>query len=207
MNSANMTFKARLKNDCIIAGKDMRKHRVHYWFMLPYLLIFTVFTIMPVVIAVYLSFTSFNMLKEPSFIGLDNYFRLFLNDDIFLIAIKNTLVFALVSGPLGFLLSFMFAWLINDLTRAMRVFFTIIFYAPSISGGMYIIWNYLFSGDAQGYINNLLLRLGLIQSPILYFQNPQYMIPMLIIVILWMSLGTSFLVFIAGFSGCRQAVL
>ena len=179
----------------------MRKHRTHYLFMLPYLLIFTLFTILPVVVAVCLSFTSFNMLSAPQFIGVSNYFRLFLNDDIFVIALKNTLAFAVIVGPGGFLLSFFFAWLINDLSRGMRVFFTIVFYAPSISGGIFVIWNYLFSGDAQGYINSMLRRLGVIQAPIQFFQNPAYMFPVLIAIILWMSLGTSFLVFIAGFQG------
>ena len=153
----------------------MRKHRTHYLFMLPYLLIFTLFTILPVVVAVCLSFTSFNMLSAPQFIGVSNYFRLFLNDDIFVIALKNTLAFAVIVGPGGFLLSFFFAWLINDLSRGMRVFFTIVFYAPSISGGIFVIWNYLFSGDAQGYINSMLRRLGVIQAPIQFFQNPAYM--------------------------------
>ena len=194
-------FKARLKSDCRLTLRAMRKHRVHYLFMLPYLLLFTLFTILPVIVAVLLSFTSFNMLSAPEFIGVDNYFRLFLNDDIFIIALKNTLLFAVIVGPGGFLLSFFFAWLINELSHNMRVFFTIIFYAPSISGGIYIIWNYLFSGDAQGYVNSILRKLGIIQTPIQFFQNPDYMFPILIVIILWMSLGTSFLVFIAGFQG------
>lgn len=194
-------FKARLKSDCSNTLKSMRKHRAHYLFMLPYLIIFTLFTILPVIVAVWLSFTSFNMLSAPKFIGVDNYFRLFLNDDIFIIALKNTLAFAIIIGPGGFLLSFFFAWLINDLSHKMRVFFTIVFYAPSISGGIFVIWNYLFSGDAQGYVNSMLRKLGLIQSPIQFFQNTSYMFPILIMIILWMSLGTSFLVFIAGFQG------
>ena len=192
-------FKARLKSDCRLTLRAMRKHRVHYLFMLPYLLLFTLFTILPVIVAVLLSFTSFNMLSAPEFIGVDNYFRLFLNDDVFIIALKNTLLFAVIVGPGGFLLSFFYAWLINELSHNMRVFFTIIFYAPSISGGIYIIWNYLFSGDAQGYVNSILRRLGIIQTPIQFFQNPDYMFPILIVIILWMSLGTSFLLFIAGF--------
>lgn len=194
-------FKARLKSDCRLTLRAMRKHRVHYLFMLPYLLLFSLFTILPVIVAVLLSFTSFNMLSAPEFIGVDNYFRLFLNDDVFIIALKNTLLFAVIVGPGGFLLSFFFAWLINELSHNMRVFFTIIFYAPSISGGIYIIWNYLFSGDAQGYVNSILRKLGIIQTPIQFFQNPDYMFPILIVIILWMSLGTSFLVFIAGFQG------
>ena len=109
MFAGRHAFKARLKSDCSNTFKAMRKHRTHYLFMLPYLLIFTLFTILPVVVAVCLSFTSFNMLSAPQFIGVSNYFRLFLNDDIFVIALKNTLAFAVIVGPGGFLLSFFFA--------------------------------------------------------------------------------------------------
>lgn len=144
MFAGRHAFKARLKSDCSNTFKAMRKHRTHYLFMLPYLLIFTLFTILPVVVAVCLSFTSFNMLSAPQFIGVSNYFRLFLNDDIFVIALKNTLAFAVIVGPGGFLLSFFFAWLINDLSRGMRVFFTIVFYAPSISGA-YLLSGIIFS--------------------------------------------------------------
>ena len=108
MFAGRHAFKARLKSDCSNTFKAMRKHRTHYLFMLPYLLIFTLFTILPVVVAVCLSFTSFNMLSAPQFIGVSNYFRLFLNDDIFVIALKNTLAFAVIVGPGGFLLSFLF---------------------------------------------------------------------------------------------------
>ena len=96
MFAGRHAFKARLKSDCSNTFKAMRKHRTHYLFMLPYLLIFTLFTILPVVVAVCLSFTSFNMLSAPQFIGVSNYFRLFLNDDIFVIALKNTLAYARV---------------------------------------------------------------------------------------------------------------
>lgn len=201
MESAKLTFKERLKRDLGYKIRDIKKHKYHYVFLIPYVIIFTGFVILPVIIAIGLSFTSFNMLEAPKNVGLENYFRLFLNDDIFLIALQNTLVIAVIIGPLSYLMSFMFAWLINELSRGVRVFFTIIFYAPSISGGMFIIWNYLFSGDAQGYVNSIMLRLGMIQSPILFFQDPRYMMPLIIIIMLWMSLGTTFLVFIAGFQG------
>ena len=179
----------------------MRKHKTHYLFMLPYALVYMLFTILPVGIAVFLSFTSFNMLEPPKYTALQNYFRLFMNDDIFITALKNTLIFAVITGPAGYLMAFMFAWLINELTHGMRVFMTILFYAPSISGGMYVMWTYLFSSDQQGYVNSILFRLGITKSPILFFQDERFMMPLTILVILWMSLGTTFLVFIAGFQG------
>ena len=130
-----------------------------------------------------------------------NYYRLFLNDDVFLIAFKNTVIMACIIGPVGYVLSFLFAWLINELTHFMRVIFTIIFYAPSLAGGMLTIWALFFSGDSTAFVNGTLLRLNLITEPIIFFQNTGYMMPLVIIVSLWMSLGTTFLSFIAGFQG------
>ncbi len=201
MRASSGTLRAKAKRDLKNKWSLAKKHRTHYLFMLPYVLVFTVFTILPVAISIAFSFTSFNALEMPQFIGFDNYIRLFITDDVFLTAFKNTLVLAVVTGPLGYLMSFMFAWLINELQRGIRVLFTIVFYAPSISGGMYIMWTYLFSSDLHGYVNSVLYKLGLINSPILFFQDSRFMMPLVILVILWMGLGTTFLVFIAGFQG------
>jgi ABC-type sugar transport systems, permease components len=130
---------------------------------------------------------------------MDNYIRLLLDDDIFLIACKNTLVFATMTGPVSYLLCLLFAWFINELTPRFRAIITLIFYAPSISGQVYLIWQVLFSSDQYGYFNGLLMRLGIINTPILWFQDTDYIMTLVIIVSLWTSLGTSFLAFIAGF--------
>ncbi len=201
VNNTRMSFWRRVREDLCYQLHQIKMHRTHYLFMLPHALVFTTFTVIPVIIAICLSFTSFNMLETPEFVGLNNYFRLFLNDEIFTKAVGNTLLFAVVTGPLGYLMSFMFAWLINELSHVPRVLFTIVFYAPSISGGMFVIWNYLFSGDSQGLVNSLLLRMNMITEPILFFQDSNFMMPLIMLIILWMSLGTTFLVFIAGFQG------
>jgi len=169
--------------------------------MAPYAILFFVFTVLPVAVAILLSFTSFNMLEAPKFIGIANYYKMFLNDDIFITSVKNTLIMAVLIGPGGYILSFLFAWLINELSRLMRVIFTIIFYAPSLAGGMLTIWTFFFSGDATGYVNGTLMKLGRVNEPIIFFQDEAYMIPLIIFVSLWMSLGTTFLSFIAGFQG------
>ena len=147
------------------------------------------------------SFTYFNMLETPQFIGLENYIRLFLKDDIFLIAIRNTVILAAITGPVGYLLCFFFAWGINEFSPKVRAIITLFFYAPSISGNAFLIFTLLFNSDSYGLVNAYLLKLGLISSPILFFQDTQYMMPLVIVVILWTSLGTSFLSFIAGFQG------
>lgn len=201
MQNTNLTFSNRLKRDYRIKMNAAKKHRVHYLFMLPFTIVFILFTVLPVLGAIVLGFTDFNVLETPNFVGLNNYYRLFLNDSVFTIALKNTIIFACVTGPLGYMLSFMFAWLLNELRRGLRVFFTIVFYAPSISGGIYVVWQYFFSGDAQGLANSFLMNFGITNQPIQFFQNESWMMPLCMIIILWQSLGTSFLVFIAGFQG------
>ena len=191
----------RLRADTRHTLREIRRHRAHYAFMAPYAVLFIAFTLLPVIMAMYLSFTSFNLLEAPVWQGMRNYYRLFLNDDVFLIAFKNTVIMACIIGPVGYALSFLFAWLINELTHFMRVIFTIIFYAPSLAGGMLTIWALFFSGDSTAFVNGTLLRLNLITEPIIFFQNTGYMMPLVIIVSLWMSLGTTFLSFIAGFQG------
>lgn len=178
--------------------KEMRRNWIAYLMVAPYYIVFLTFTVVPVVLSLYFSFTSFNMLEAPIWLGAENYIRLFLNDDIFIIAVQNTLVFAVVTGPGSYLLSFLVAWFINELPPKIRAIVTLVFYAPSISGSIYTIWGIFFSGDSYGYVNGMLLDLGLISSPIQWFSNTKYMMPLCCVVALWTSLGAGFLSFIAG---------
>lgn len=175
-----------------------QKYGIGYLFLTPFVVLFSIFVVAPVVVAIYLSFTNYNMLQPPSFMGINNYKLLFLDDKIFLTAIKNTLVFACIVGPLGYILSFIAAWVLNQLKA--RTFFALAFYAPSIASGvaMSTVFLVLFSGDSKGYINHILLSLGIIDSPILWNLDPNYIMKVIIIISLWMSMGTGFLVFLAG---------
>lgn len=179
--------------------KRMWNARTSYVMIGPFMLFFLVFTVIPVVAAIALSFTDFNMLQSPNFVGLENYKSLFLNDDIFMIAVKNTLIFAFITGPLSYIACFVFAWFINELPGKLRAVMTLVFYAPSISGSAYVIWNYIFYGDRYGVVNGILMRLGILDTPIQWLTDPDYMMMTCIIVQLWLSLGTSFLAFMAGF--------
>lgn len=201
MADNNSSLKTRIKKDITYQFKMMKRHKMHYALMAPYLILFIAFTLIPVVIAIIFGFTSFNIMEPPEFVGLKNYFRLFINDEIFLTGIKNTIVFAVITGPGGYLLALLFAWLINDLPKGLRVIFTVLFYAPSLSGGMALVWNYLFSADSKGFLNSWLIQLGVINEPISWLMNEEYMMGIMIFVILWMSLGTTFLSFIAGLQG------
>jgi multiple sugar transport system permease protein len=180
------------------AMKVMKANKSSYILMAPYMLLFATFTVLPVLMSILISFTYFNMLELPRFIGWQNYSRLFLEDDIFLIAIKNTLLFAAVTGPLSYLACFVFAWIINELPPKLRAFMTLVFYAPSISGNVYFIWLMIFSGDRYGIVNGLLLKWAIIVEPIQWLKTEKYILAIIILVQLWLSLGTGFLAFIAG---------
>ena len=182
-------------------GRRMRKGAVSYAMLAPFMIFFILFTVLPVLAAIGLSFTNFNMLETPDFVGLQNYQRLFVGDTVFITAIKNTLIFAVICGPVSYLFAFFMAWLINEMPKQLRVLLTVIFYAPSVSGNVYFIWTYLFSGDSYGLVNGWLMQLGIIQQPVLWLTNPTYNLTIIIIVQLWLSLGVSFLSFIAGLQG------
>jgi multiple sugar transport system permease protein len=153
------------------------------------------------------SFTDFNMLQlPPNFVSFDNYISLFFDDDIFLIACKNTLIFAAIVGPVSYLMSFLVAWFINELSPRVRAIVTLIFYAPSIAGNVYLVWGTLFSADQYGWVNAWLIKLGITSTPIAFFQDANYVMPLCIVVALWTSLGTSFLAFIAGLQGVDRAL-
>jgi len=194
MQSIKLDFKTKAK----LTWEDMKRNKHLYVLLAPYVILFALFTVIPVLMSLGISFTQFNMLEAPRFIGFDNYMKLLLEDEIFIISIRNTLILAIVTGPVSYLMAFVFAWLINELKPKLRAFMTLVFYAPSISGNAYLIWLLIFSGDSQGYANAFLRELGLINSPILWLKDPDWMLLVLIIVQLWLSLGVSFLAFIAG---------
>ncbi len=178
--------------------KNIKKSKHHYILMAPYAILFLTFTIVPVIMSLGISFSYFNLLEPPRFVGLDNYIKLFLEDEVFIIALKNTLILAVITGPVSYLMAFLFAWLINELRPKLRSFLTLVFYAPSISGNAFLMWLLIFSGDVHGYANAFLMKFGFIDNPILWLKNPDYMMLVIIIVQLWLSLGVSFLAFIAG---------
>ena len=186
--------------------KEMRTNKTAYLMVAPFMLIFLIFTVIPVVLSIFLSLTSFNMLQWPKFLFLDNYIRLFLDDDIFITAVKNTLIFATITGPASYMLSLFIAWFINELSPKIRAIVTLVFYAPSIGGNVYLIWGYVFSNDSYGLANGWLQSWGLIDEPILWFFDAKYVMPLCIVVALWLSLGTAFLSFIAGLQGISKSL-
>lgn len=179
-------------------GYQIKRNKASYMLLAPYFIMFFFFTVLPVIMSVAFSFTYYNMLEMPEFIGWKNYIKLFLEDDIFLKALKNTLILAVITGPVSYFLCLLFAWIINEFKGWLRAFLTLIFYAPSICGNAYVVWNLILSGDRYGYLNGILLKLGILDEAVIWMKTEKYVLPFLIVVQLWLSLGTGFLSFIAG---------
>lgn len=188
-------------------GKRIVQERVSYAFVGPFYLLFLTFTILPVLISIFLSFTYYNILEAPRFIGLDNYVNLFVNDDNFAIALKNTFVYAVVVGPVCYLANLLVAWLVAGLNSRVRALIVLLFYAPSISGNAYLIWKTMFSSDSYGYINSFFMQLGLLDAPIRWLENEAYILPIIMLVAIWIGFGTTFLSFVAGFQGMDMSLI
>ena len=185
--------------------KQIKQNREAYLMLAPFMLLFLVFTIIPVVMSLPMGFTDFNMVQLPKFVGLQNYATLFLNDSIFIQSIRVTLIFALLTGPVSYVLCFLLAWLINELPPVLRTIFTLIFYAPSMAN-VYTVWQLIFSGDSYGYLNSLLLKLRVITAPIQWLTDGRYVLGVVIVVQLWVSLGAGFLALRAGFQNIDRSM-
>ena len=160
----------------------VKQNKASYLMIAPFMLFFLVFTIVPVVMSLPMGFTDFNMVQMPKFVGLSNYTTLFLSDKVFIQSIRVTLVFALFTGPISYVLCFLLAWLINELHPKLRTIFTLIFYAPSMAN-VYTVWKLIFSGDSYGYLNSFLLDLGIISSPIQWLTDGSYVLGVTIVTI------------------------
>ncbi|MBQ8684139.1 MAG: sugar ABC transporter permease [Clostridia bacterium] len=184
-----------------------KRGRVGYAFLAPFLLLFTVFTILPIIIGLGLSFTNYNMLETPQWVGITNYRQLILDDDVFITSLRNTLTFAVVVGPVGYIASFLLAWVINNLKG--KNFFALAVYTPSITSAiaMTTVWGYFFSSDKYGWVNHILMSVGLISEPILWNQSDQTIMPVIIFISIWMGMGTGFLTFLAGFQNLSKEQL
>ena len=180
---------------------QMKKNVGVYGLLAPYFILFTIFTIVPVILSLPMGFTNFNMAQFPQWVGLSNFYSLFLEDEVFLKAIENTLVFAVVTGPLSYFLCFILAWLINELPGALKTIFTFVFYAPTLAGNIFTTWQLIFSGDTYGIANAYLIDLGITNGAIQWLTDANYIMGVLIVVQLWMALGAGFLAIRAGLQG------
>ncbi len=182
----------------------LREQLPSYVMLAPFFIFFIVFLVLPILSSIVFSFTNFDMINSPSFAGLGNYMRMFLEDDVFPVVFKNTMIFAIICGPAGFLLSFVLAWFINEFSPMVRTLLSFMFYAPALVGNAHFIWTVAFSSDSYGYINSALLSLGLITEPVTWLSTAEYIKPIIIAVQLWSSMGVSFLSNISGLQNVNQ---
>ncbi|MBM7097901.1 sugar ABC transporter permease [Bacillus sp. H-16] len=170
-------------------------------FLAPYYIMFFTFIILPVAAAVTLSFTYFNAIEMPTFIGLANYVNVITQDGVFMrYVLPNTLTFAFIVGPGGYILSFLLAWMLAQISKVPRTILALIIYSPSMTAGiaMAVVWKIIFSGDQVGYLNNMLITLGVILEPIQFLQSPEHLMTIMILVTLWGSMGVGFLAMLSG---------
>lgn len=184
----------------------MKTNKACYAMLLPFMSLFIIFTVVPVVMSLPMGFTNFNMIETPKFVGLSNFYTLFLNDDVFLIAVRNTLIFAIFTGPFSYILSFIIAWLINEMNAFLKTFFTFVFYAPSMTTSVYVTWQLILSGDSYGYLNAVLIDLRILNEPAQWLTDTNYILTVVIIVQLWMSMGAGFLAIRAGFQNIDKSM-
>ena len=184
----------------------MKTNKACYAMLLPFMSLFIIFTVVPVVMSLPMGFTNYNMIETPKFVGLSNFYTLFLNDDVFLIAVRNTLIFAIFTGPFSYILSFIIAWLINEMNAFLKTFFTFVFYAPSMTTSVYVTWQLILSGDSYGYLNAVLIDLGILNEPAQWLTDTNYILTVVIIVQLWMSMGAGFLAIRAGFQNIDKSM-
>lgn len=180
---------------------EVREEVTSYLFLSPYLVLFAVFIVVPVILAILLSFTNFDSMNFPSFVGLKNYITLLTTDNTFMqYVLPNTIKFSLIVGPVGYFMSFIMAWVLAQIPHRSRTLFALMLYSPTLTSGvaMTVIWRVLFNGDQTGYLNSLLLNLGWIQEPIQFLQSSEWLMPVMIIVSLWNSMGIGFLSMLAG---------
>jgi multiple sugar transport system permease protein len=172
---------------------------------MPYFFLFLIITAIPITMALPMGFTNFNMVNFPQWVGFENFSTLFMEDEVFLIAIQNTLIFAVITGPLSYALCFMLAWFINQLPGQLKTIFTFIFYAPTLAGNIFTTWQLIFSGDAYGLANAWLMDVGILNRSQEWLTDGNHIMGVVIIVQLWLALGAGFLAIRAGFQGIDAA--
>lgn len=204
-NEASLTASrgigARLFSSIRITMIEIWKNRLSYLFIAPFYLLFVIFIMIPVISGIFLSFTDFNTIEFPRWVGWRNYQNLLSQDTVFLQhVLPNTFKFALFVGPLGYVCAFLLAAVIAQLPRLPRTSFALAMYAPSLTGGiaMVVIWQVMFTGDRTGYINSFLLKWGIIHQPIFFVLDEKWLLPVMIIVAIWASMGIGFLAILAG---------
>lgn len=195
--TAKLPLRTRMGN----TWKQMKASWIAYALIAPFMICFCIFIVGPVLTATVLAFTSYDSIQPPVFTGLDNFVKMLTKDVVLMkYVIPNTLLFAVVVGPIGYALQFGLAWMINKAPSKLKKPYIMAIYAPSIAGGVLIsvVWQVFFSSDRLGYLNDILLNLGFLNTPVAWTQDKNWLLPIMMIVTLWSSMGVGFLSLFAG---------
>lgn len=180
---------------------EARRVAVGLFFIAPWIVGFLAFTLYPMIASFYYSLTSYDVISPPSFVGLANYRELFLHDELFRTGFKNTLYLAVFGVPIGIVVAFLLASLLNQRMRGRAIFRTAFFLpaiTPMVATAMVWLWIY----DPQfGLINGFLAGHGL--SAIPWLTSRTMAKPSLIIIMAWAQ-GANMLIFLAALQGVPQ---
>lgn len=181
--------------------KRKTKINAAVWFLAPYVILFVIFIVIPVIAAIVLSFTNYDAVQTPKLVGFLNYINLLTQDDIFMqYVLPNTCIFAFIVGPVGYVLSFLLAWMLAQVSKVPRTVLALLIYSPSLTSGvaMSVVWKIIFASDQMGYANYFLMKMGIISEPLLFTTDSRFLLPIMIVVSLWSSMGVGFLAILAG---------
>ena len=172
-----------------------RRRATPYLFLVPALVLLGVFVVYPIIAVVCYSFTEYDIVRPPVFVGLDNFVRL-IDDDTFWQALIHSLVYLLVT-PILIVLSILLAIVVNRQLRGIHIY-RALYFVPAVSGSIAIglSWRWLF--DRTGFINSVLQSWGVIDQPIQWLTTPAYVLPIAMLLTIWAGIGYYSVIFLAG---------
>jgi len=184
--------------------EEIRKNSAAYYMLLPFFLLFFVFTVLPIAAALPFAFTDFKLPGAPSFAGIENFRDLFSENDLFMSSLKNTLLSLLITGLGGFVLNIFAAWLISPLRGRLKTMFIVIFCLPSFLYGAFAVWGMALGDGMNSPLNSVLMSLGMIKSPVDWLDSSPASILLMQLVRLWGTFGIGFLVTLTGFDEANE---
>ena len=176
-----------------------------YIFVAPAVLLFFIFVVGPLITSFYWSFTEYDAIHAPKWVGLDNYKNIFFNDPRFWKSIRNTIFYTLGVIPPVVVLSLLLAIAVDQQIR-FKNFFKVIYFIPSVTSviALSVIWKWLFAGEKYGLINHILIRVGL--QPVDWLMSPVWTLPAIMIMSIWAGLGYNMILFLAGLQTIPKTV-
>ena len=166
-----------------------------YLFLVPALALIAVFVLYPILAVLYYSFTDYNIINPPVWVGLSNYGKL-LGDPVFWKALTHSIIYLIVT-PTIIALSVALAIVVNRKLKGIHIF-RALYYVPAVSGSIAIgiAWRWLF--DRNGFMNSFLISVGAIKEPIQWLADPNLVLPIAMLLTIWAGIGYYAVIFLAG---------